>query len=112
MDPIGFGLENFDAMGRYRETIGSYVINPADVLEDIQFSGPVDLAHIIASDPRFLRCAAEHAFVYGLGRGVDERDGDRVLRIATQAANHGAGLLQIIEAIVSDDSFLYRENRP
>jgi hypothetical protein len=69
MDPIGLGLENYDAIGVYREQDGGQPIDSSGQLPSGEaFSGAKQLANMVASKPEFLRCAAKKLYTYALGR--------------------------------------------
>lgn len=77
MDPIGFGFENFDAVGAWRAKDGTFPIDAAGQLTGGQsFRGPEDLKKILATAQRdqFVRCLAGKMLTYGLGRGLEAYD--------------------------------------
>ena len=76
MDPIGFGLENFDAIGNWREKDGKSPIDASGKLPDGRaFNGPVELAKMLRSQSdAFAECMAEKMMVYALGRGLEAYD--------------------------------------
>jgi len=77
MDPIGFGLENFDAIGAWREKDGEAAIDPAGKLTTgDSFGGAVELTKVLAGKRRneFLHCLAEKMLTYALGRGIEAYD--------------------------------------
>jgi hypothetical protein len=72
MDPIGFGLENYDGTGKWRERDGEFLIDASGTLPDGEhFEGGVQLAVLLADDPRFPRCMATKMYTYALGRAPD-----------------------------------------
>ncbi|HWA08397.1 MAG TPA: DUF1592 domain-containing protein [Opitutaceae bacterium] len=77
MDPIGFGLENFDAIGAWRDKDGEAAIDPAGKLTSGDtFGGAAELTKLLATKRRaeFLHCLAEKMLTYALGRGVEYYD--------------------------------------
>ena len=76
MDPIGFGLENFDAIGNWREKDGKSPIDASGKLPDGRtFNGPVELAKMLRSQSdAFAECMAEKMMTYALGRGLEAYD--------------------------------------
>jgi hypothetical protein len=76
MDPIGFGLENFDAIGNWREKDGKSPIDASGKLPDGRaFNGPVELAKMLRSQTdAFAECMAEKMMIYALGRGLEAYD--------------------------------------
>lgn len=70
MDPIGLGLENYDAIGSYRTEDPDGAIDPSGELPGTPpqaFSGALELAQILGSDPRVERCVTQQIMTYGLG---------------------------------------------
>src|SRR6185503_11506805 len=74
-DPIGLGLENFDAIGRYRATENGEAIDASGTYPDKRtFKKPTELATLIAEDPRFVTCVADRLLAFGLGRVLSSGD--------------------------------------
>ncbi len=73
MDPIGFAMENFDAIGRWRDTDGGFKIDASGTLPEGQsFNGPDELRKVLAARKGdFLRCLTEKMMTYALGRGIE-----------------------------------------
>ncbi len=77
MDPIGFGFENFNAIGLYRGIDGKEKIDPTGALiSGERFSGPAELRSLIVNKRRkeFVHCLSEKLLTYALGRGLDWYD--------------------------------------
>lgn len=81
MDPIGLGLENFDAIGRFRETENGGAIDasgtyPASAAypDGRPFKKPSELAALMAEDPRFVTCMTDRLLAFGLGRVLSSGD--------------------------------------
>jgi uncharacterized protein DUF1592/uncharacterized protein DUF1588/uncharacterized protein DUF1587/uncharacterized protein DUF1595/uncharacterized protein DUF1585/predicted xylan-binding protein with Ca-dependent carbohydrate-binding module len=71
MDPIGFGLENFDGIGAWRTTDSGFAIDATGTLPDGRaFDGPRQLAALIKTDPALTSCMIQRLFTYALGRQV------------------------------------------
>lgn len=108
MDPIGLGLENFDAIGSYRTTDNGQSIDASGQMPDgTTFSGAAQLAKIIADDPRFPACVAQQLLTYSIGRAFAAPDG------RGYAAGIGVPLASgtwtdILHAIVKSEAFLTR----
>lgn len=112
MDALGFGLENFDAIGAWRESDGRFAIDPAGELPGSQrFSGPAELMQVLAEQKReaFTRRLAEKLLTYGLGRGLGPYDRCAVNAILDQAAAEEFRFGALVKAIVTSDPFLFRE---
>lgn len=76
MDPLGFGLENFDGVGAWRTMDGKFKIDPSGELPGGQkFAGPAELRKILlAKSEQFRRNMAEKMLTYALGRGLEYYD--------------------------------------
>jgi hypothetical protein len=76
MDPLGFGLENYDALGKWRTKDGKFPIDASGTLPDgKQFSSPAEMRSILISKlPEFSRCLTEKMLTYSLGRGLERYD--------------------------------------
>ncbi|HUA19403.1 MAG TPA: DUF1592 domain-containing protein [Bryobacteraceae bacterium] len=87
MDPIGFALENFDAVGQWRTTDDGAVIDPSGTLYNgTKVDGPVQLRDMIASRPDvFVGVMTEKLLTYALGRGVQYYDMPAVRKIVQDA---------------------------
>jgi hypothetical protein len=75
MDPIGFGLENFDGIGRYRTTEAGQAIDASGTIAALAgetFNGPSDLASKLAAAPEVSQCFAAQLTAYVLGVGVND----------------------------------------
>ncbi|MEE2778055.1 MAG: DUF1592 domain-containing protein [Acidobacteriota bacterium] len=108
MDPYGFGLENFDAIGRWRtRDSGGSAIDAADVLPDGRaFDGPSELREAILARPEvFLDTFTRKLLTYALGRGLEYTDMPAVRRIAHEAAQDDHRFSSFISAIASSEPF-------
>ena len=77
MDPLGFGLENYDGIGAWRTEDGTFKIDPSGTLPDGKsFSAARASCKGIlkARQDDFVRCLAEKMLTYALGRGVEYSD--------------------------------------
>ena len=112
MDPLGFGLENFDAIGGWRTEDGGAPIDPSGELPDgHRFAGPAELRKVLierAGD--FRRCLAEKLLTYALGRGLEYYDACAVERIATATGNAGDRFSVLVGQIVTSPAFRQRES--
>jgi mono/diheme cytochrome c family protein len=86
MDPLGFGLENFDAVGAWRTMDGKFPVDSSGTLPDGRsFSGPEELARILKGDREdFARAMTSKLLTYALGRGLERYDKQTVKRIASR----------------------------
>ena len=88
MDPLGFGLENFDAIGAWRTQDGKFPIDATGVLPDGRsFKGPEELKAILkAQRDAFAQGLTEKLLTYALGRGVENYDKPAVKQIVGRLA--------------------------
>ncbi len=107
MDPLGFGLENYDGIGGWRDKDGEFAIDASGELPNGQtFSGPQELKQVLkARQDDFLRCLAEKMLTYGLGRGVEYSDRCTVRDIAAAMAANDYKFSSLILAVVQSDAF-------
>jgi hypothetical protein len=109
MDPIGLGLENFNAIGLWRDEDSSGRIDASGVLPgELAFVGHEDLASIIAEDPAFHRCVTRQLVTYALGRGLSTADTPWLRDIRVDYIDAGASFADLASAIVRSDIFLSR----
>ncbi len=88
LDPLGFGLENFDAIGAWRMEDGKIPVDASGTLPDGRaFKGPQELRAILMADRNaFAECLTEKLLTYALGRGLERYDKPAVKRIARGVA--------------------------
>jgi hypothetical protein len=111
MDPIGFALENYDAVGRWRTKDAGAVIDASGKLPDgTKFSGPAELKKILLSGHRdeFVTTVTEKLLTYGLGRGLEAYDAPAVREIMREAARDDYRLPALINAIINSKPFQMR----
>ena len=110
MDPIGFGLENYDAVGRYRTTdTGGFPIDSKGTLFDGRtFSGPTELAATVSADPKFADCTARQLFTYALGRAPVSTDECTIKTMTAALTQNGHRLPALITALVKSETFTQR----
>lgn len=112
IDPLGFSLENFDAIGRWRDEEEGAPVEASGVLPNGQaFSGPVELKKILLSRrDDFVRTMAENMLIYALGRGLQLED-ECVIRDVLKAASAGEYRFStVVLTIVKSHPFRHRKN--
>jgi hypothetical protein len=107
MDPLGFGLENFDAVGAWRTLDGKDKIDSSGVLPSGEkFAGPAELKKILMSRKKdFVRNLAEKMMIYGLGRGLDATDQCAVEEIVKAVEKDGYRFSRLVLEIVRSEPF-------
>nr|WP_255672630.1 DUF1592 domain-containing protein [Corallococcus sp. AS-1-6] len=110
MDPLGFGMENFDPVGRWRtKEEGGAAVDPSGELPGGKtFNGVVEMRVVVKQDPDLSACMTRHLLTYALGRGAEEQDRCTVRDISQKAEGRGGRLTDYILAIVRSDAFLQR----
>jgi hypothetical protein len=111
MDPLGFGLENYDAMGRWRTTDGQMPLDVSGLLPDGRtFSGASELKEMLRADsPKFVRALSEKLLTYALGRGLEVYDEPAINRITQRVEQHGCRFSELVAAIVDSVPFQMRQ---
>jgi hypothetical protein len=109
MDPIGFGLENYDAVGKWRTTDEGHPIDATGELPGgLTFDGPTELAEIIKADPNFSACVARNLMMFGLGRGYSEKDFCAVREVAEAFDARGGRLSDLVHVLAQSELFTMR----
>ena len=110
MDPVGFALENYDAIGRWRTVDTGQPIDASGELWDgSAFDGVAELEAVLMARPElFLTTLTEKLLVFATGRGVTANDGPAVRSILRQAEADDYRMSSLIEAIVESDPFQMR----
>jgi hypothetical protein len=110
MDPLGFALENFDAVGAWRVRDGKFAIDASGALPGGKsFSGPRELKAILISRPQdFCRCLTEKMLTYALGRGMEAYDRCTLDQIVSAVARNNYRLGDLVDEIVRSEPFQMR----
>jgi hypothetical protein len=115
MDPLGFALDNFDAIGRWRTASGATntPIDSSGILPDgTKFHGPTELREILLSHPeQFVTTVTEKLLIYALGRRIDYYDEPAVRSIVRNAGANSYRWSSIILGIVHSTPFQMRRSR-
>ena len=115
MDPLGFALENFDGIGRWRTTNEAGApIDASGVLADgTPVDGPVSLRTALLKRPEnFVTTVTEKLMTYGLGRGVEYYDAPAIRRIVREAAGDDYSWSALITGIALSVPFQMRSSAP
>ena len=112
MDPLGFALENFDAVGEWRTHDAGHPVDASGVLADgTGFDGPAELrAALAARGEQFVETFTEKLLTYALGRGIEAYDRPVVRGIARDAAADDYRWSSIIMGIVESTPFQMRRS--
>lgn len=113
IDPLGLALENFNAIGQWREKDidAGVAIDAAGSMPDgTQFKGPDDLRNaLLARRDQFVQTFTENLMTFALGRGVKFYDMPRVREIVRESAKQDYRLSAIVLGIVGSDAFQMAE---
>ncbi len=114
MDPIGFGLENYDAIGRYRTTDGKFLIDSSGTLPNGKsFAGAAELKTILRNDPQnFTRALSAKLLTYALGRGLEAYDRAAIATIMNRVQQNDYRFSALVQAIVDSVPFQMRRTAP
>ncbi len=112
MDALGFGLENFDAIGAWRTKDGKFTIDSSGELPGGRtFSGASDLMKILVVEKKeqFCQCLAAKLLTYALGRGLKSYDRCTVKDCVATMKDNEYRFSSLVTAIVTSDPFTMRE---
>jgi hypothetical protein len=115
MDPLGFGLENFDAIGRWRTTdeAGNPIDSSGTLPDGTTFTGPAAFRQaLLARSDEFVSALTEKLLIYAIGRGLEGFDMPAVRAITRQAAPAEYRWSSLIAAIVKSVPFQMRTIPP
>jgi hypothetical protein len=111
MDPIGFGFENYDAIGAWRDRDAGKPIDASAKLPDGKsFNGPAELKAVLKGrKDEFVECLIEKMLTYALGRGVEHYDGQAIRELNSAMAKNGYKISTLVVEIVKSYPFQYRQ---
>lgn len=112
LDPLGFGLENFDAIGGWRTMDGKFPIDSSGILPDGRtFKGVGELKTILKADrDAFAEGVTDKLLTYALGRGLERYDKPTVRQIAKRVAAKEYKFSSLVTEIVNSLPFQYRRS--
>ena len=111
MDPIGLGLEHYDALGRFRLTEADKPIDTAGILiTGEKFSNIENLKTVLSQKrrPDFYRTLSEKLLTYAIGRGVEYYDSTTIQQLVTHMNKNDGKLTELIHAITTSAPFQKR----
>ncbi len=111
MDPIGFALENYDGIGKWRTKDAGSIIDASGKLPNGKvFTGPAELKKILLTDHKdeFITTVTEKLLTYALGRGLEASDAPAIREIMRDAAKENYRMTAMISAIVNSKPFQMR----
>jgi hypothetical protein len=113
MDELGFGFENFDPIGRWREQDGGKPVDSAGELPSGErFQGPIELVKILSQrDKAFAEALARKMLTYALGRGLQYYDQCAVDSIVQRMQQHDYRFSSLVLGIVTSEPFRMRRTQ-
>jgi hypothetical protein len=112
MDPLGFALENFDAVGAWRDVDrynGTKIDSAAELPDGTPVTGPDDLREALMRNPeQFVQTFTERFLTYALGRTVDYKDMPAVRKIVREAGKKDYRFSEIVWQVVASEPFRMR----
>jgi mono/diheme cytochrome c family protein len=112
MDPVGFSLENFDAIGRWRDVEEGKRIDASGGLLDSRFEGVAGLEQALRKRPElFVRTLSENLLMFALGRVIDDRDAPAVRKVVHQARTGNYRFSSLVVGIVNSVPFRMRRTQ-
>jgi hypothetical protein len=109
IDPIGFGLENYDIIGAWRTQIGAFPIDASGVLVGgASFSGPREMFAALKKDPRVNQCLAQTLFTYALGRTMTTVESCTVKNAALTVQERGGGFKDLLHTLTTSKPFRFQ----
>ncbi len=110
MDPLGFALENYDAIGSWRTAVDGLPVDASGLLPDgTKFSGADQLKTLLmAQSPKFVDCLTEKLLTYALGRGLESSDRPAVKKIELAVEKKQYRFSALVDGIVNSAPFQMR----
>ena len=111
MDELGFALENFDAIGEWRDSdaAGTPIDASAKLPDGSKFIGPAELRKVLLNhSDDFLTTLTEKLLTYALGRGLDAADAPAIRHIKREAAREQYRFASLVQGIVTSTPFQMR----
>ena len=114
IDPIGIALENFDAIGKWRDASAGQPVDAITALWDgTKLNGAADLRRaLVARSPQFAETVAEKLLAYGLGRKVEYYDMPAIRSIVSHARARNYNFRELIKGVASSPAFQQRVKQP
>lgn len=107
MDPMGFPLENFDAIGQFRTTDNGIPIDASGDLDGTPFNGPVELGQQLAKSPAAAACLVRNFYRYGTGHVETPNEQPVLDALKAQFSSGGYHVRDLLVAIVKSDGFRF-----
>jgi len=107
MDPLGFPLEHFDAIGAYRATDSGLPIDTSGKLGDQTFADAAEMGKILAASPATGRCLVQKIYTYAVGHSIPDTEQIIVRDLSSAFSASGNRLRGLVAQIVASDAFQF-----
>ena len=107
MDPIGLGLEGFDAVGAYRTVDNGLPVDARSELDGVPFEGPRELGALLRDDPAVTDCIARRMYRHATGHLEGRGEFVAIEELRSQAAEAGYRVKAMVLALVENEGFRY-----
>lgn len=112
LDPIGWGFENWDAVGRYRTEENGILLDTAGELTqtdvDGVFDGVSELGDLLAGSDKVQSCYTKQWFRYGYGRGEGKEDQCSVAALEQAMRDADGDIVALVVSLTQTDAFFYK----
>ena len=105
MDPLGLPLENFDAIGAYRETDGGLPIDVSGDLDGAAFNGPIEMGKLLSENDQVASCLVRNLYRYATGVLEAKEQEPAIGQLASQFKADGKDLRKLMVELVASDGF-------
>jgi hypothetical protein len=107
MDPLGFGMENFDSTGQYRTTDNGQPIDASGTLEGVAFDNIAQLGTAVQKNARTLPCLVSNVYENALGRSPVAQDDTDLNQLIGQFTSSGNHIDELLIQLVGNDGFRF-----
>lgn len=111
IDPMGFALENYDAIGQWRDMDGKYPVDATGTMPGtgVAFTNAADVTKLIVEDPRFTKCVAKQLMTFATGRKMNPADVPTLEDLGTRFKAGGSKLPQLAEWVATSAPMTSRQ---
>jgi len=106
MDPIGYGLEHFDPVGRHRHTDNGQPVDASGDLDGMTFDGGAELAQAVVAHPDFSGCMSEQMYRHALAHDPLQSEAAAIHEVTDAFVGDGHQLVALVRAILGSEAFL------
>jgi hypothetical protein len=105
MDPLGLPLENFDAIGAYRETDGGLPIDVTGTLDGVDFNGPIEMGKLLSKSDQAASCLVRNFYRFATGVMEAKEQEPAIAQLSTQFESAGRDMQKLMLDLVTSDGF-------